>query len=74
MTKDESYIIALYKAAGRGVKNRYEIGAQIGISVRTVNAILNGLAQANFVKKIGDTQVSLTSNGVALAESLLTPK
>lgn len=71
MTKDEKYILALYKLAGRGLKDRYEMGKQIGISERAVNAILNGLEQANFVKKIGDTQVCLTANGVRLAESLL---
>lgn len=71
MTKDEQYIINLYKMAGRGLKDRYEMGRQVGLSERAVNAILNGLEQANFVKKVGDKQVYLTAQGVNLAESLL---
>lgn len=72
MTKDESYIIALYKAAGKGgLKDRYEIGRQVGLSERAVNAILNGLEQANFVKKVDKTAVFLTANGEALALRLL---
>lgn len=71
MTKDENYIITLYKTAGRGMKDRYEIGRQVGLSTRAVNAILHCLEQANFVKKVGETQVHLTANGEALAKDLL---
>ena len=71
MTKDESYILTLYKAAGRGLKDRYEIGKLIGLGERPVNAIVKTLEQTNFVRRVGERQIVLTANGVTLALSLL---
>ncbi|MCX6994280.1 MAG: hypothetical protein NTY13_00335 [Chlamydiae bacterium] len=74
MNKDEQYIVALYQLAGiGGIKDRYEMGVQVGLSERAVNAILNCLEQANFVKKIGTKQVLLTAQGARLAETLIPP-
>ena len=72
MTKDEQFLIKLYEQAGpNGLKDRYEIGQMVGLSERAVNAIFNGLAQANFVQKVGDRQAKLLPGGVTLVLSLM---
>lgn len=75
-TKDELFMIMLYKIANtRGDQfaevNRYEVGKAIGQNDKGVNAIVNLLAQANFVKKGEDSAIYLTPHGVSLVEQLL---
>lgn len=75
-TKDELFIICLYENAKKSedmesIFNRYEIGQQVHLQERGVNAICKLLVQANFVKKDGLDGIYLTKNGVALAERLL---
>jgi hypothetical protein len=75
-TKDERFVMCAYEAALKSgdldtVLDRYEIGRRAGLSPKGVNAICNLLAQANFIKKLSDSEFRLTSNGEALAKRLL---
>jgi hypothetical protein len=75
-TKDERFILCAYEAGIHAndmdvIMNRYEIGRRAGITEKGVNAICNLLAQANFIKKLGDTEIRLTKNGQELAQRLL---
>lgn len=75
-TKDERFVLAAYesaRAAGDVFSpvDRYEMGKKIGINTKTVDTICRLLAQANFIKFLGVTEIHLTENGKALAESLI---
>jgi len=73
-TKDEKFIICAYETTGTigdlfEPIDRYEIGARVGINRIGVDTICRLLAQANFIKFVGKTEIRLTSNGKELAES-----
>jgi Mn-dependent DtxR family transcriptional regulator len=73
-TKDEKFIICAYQRALQSGEfttpvDRYEVGREIGVNVKTVDTICRLLAQANFIKFVGDTDIRLTENGKTLAES-----
>lgn len=75
-TKDEMFMIRLYEEASKqgdlfASFDRYFIGQKAGLQQRGVNAICTLLLQANFLKKQGDTEVSLTPHGLKLVQSLL---
>ncbi len=75
-TKDELFMLMLYKiASARGDQfaeiDRYEVGKAIGQNDKGVNAIVNLLAQANFIKKGEDTAIYLTPHGISLVKQLL---
>jgi Mn-dependent DtxR family transcriptional regulator len=75
-TKDEMFILKAYQELERlsdrdALLNRYQIGRLAGISEKGVDAICNQLAKANFIKKVGEEEFRLTSNGERLAQSLL---
>lgn len=75
-TKDEMFMIRLYQEAVKQnnmnlVMDRYAVGLLAGLQQRGVNAICTLLLQANFLKKQGDTEVSLTPHGIKLVETLL---
>lgn len=75
-TKDERFVICLYENASKGEDkeatfNKYEIGNQVHLHDRAVNAICKLLVQANFIKKDGEEGIFLTPNGIRLAERLL---
>ncbi|MDP1880502.1 MAG: hypothetical protein Q8K60_06155 [Parachlamydiaceae bacterium] len=75
-TKDENFMIKIYEEAtscGDMDKpfDRYEIGLLAGIQPKGVNAICTLLLQANFVKKRGDSDVSITPHGIKLVERIL---
>lgn len=74
-TKDERFIMCLYENALKGedkegVFNKYDIGQQISLQERGVDAISKLLVQANFIKKDGEAGIYLTPHGIALAERL----
>ena len=74
-TKDESFMKCLYEKASElpdihDPLDRYEIGKLVGLQVKAVDTICNQLAQANFIKKHGKVEVSITSHGMRLVESL----
>lgn len=75
-TKDERFVLALYKIAQEsgdleGNINRYKAGESIGLHYRAVDAICRLLVQANFIKKAGEDEIYLTPHGIKLAEQLL---
>jgi Mn-dependent DtxR family transcriptional regulator len=74
-TKDESFMRRLYQEASKKESidepiDRYVIGGLIGLQKKAVDTICNNLAQANFIKKEGDSEVSLTPQGLRLIQSL----
>lgn len=78
-TKDESFMIRLYQEASKQSDiedslDRYAIGALIGLQKKAVETICNLLAQANFIKKRGDNEISITPHGIKLVESLINKK
>lgn len=75
-TKDERFVLALYKIAKEsgdieGNYNKYQVGESIGLHYRAVDAICRLLIQANFIKKAGEEDIYLTPHGIKLAEQLL---
>lgn len=78
-TKDESFILRLYEEALKQTDqedpiDRYVIGNLVGLQKTAVDTICNLLAQANFIKKHGQADISITPHGAKLAESLKTSK
>lgn len=76
MTKDELFVLKLYELAKKrgdptGEVDRYDIGRSIGQNDKGINTIINGLAQANFIKKGQGSTVYLTPHGLNLVERLL---
>lgn len=74
-TKDEIFMLRLYEEASRQADiedpiDRYHIGNLAGLQPKAVDAICNLLAQANFIKKHGKTEISLTSQGIRLVETI----
>jgi len=74
-TKDERYLLKLYDVATeRGDPmcpiNRNDVGAMIGLSPKVVKTIVTLLGQANFIRKEGGEDISLTRQGIVLAEDL----
>lgn len=75
-TQDERFILCAYETAMKtgdpqAPLNRYDIGRAVSINPKAVDAICKLLVQANFIKKISDTEIYLTKNGESLALRLL---
>lgn len=75
-TKDEQFMICLYENAKtaddmEAVFNRYEIGRQVSMHERGVEATCKLLVKANFIKKDSESEIYLTPHGVSLVEKLL---
>lgn len=72
MTKDELFVKELYKRLQeRETIDPYFVGRKLGYSERQIKNILQGLMQANFVKRYSSDEVALTPLGEELARSLL---
>lgn len=74
-TKDETFMLRLYETVSKQADmedpvDRYTIGQQAGLQKKAVDTICNLLAQANFIKKQGDAEISITQNGVRLVKEL----
>jgi hypothetical protein len=74
-TKDESFILHLYEESSKQPDpedplDRYVIGQAVGLQKTAIDTICNLLAQANFIKKHGKVDISITPHGIKLAESL----
>ena len=74
-TKDESFMLKLYEEALKQQDvedplDRYAIGRLAGLQERAVDAICSLLVQANFIKKQGLNDISITSHGIKLVENL----
>lgn len=75
-TKDELFLLCAYEEATKlgdvnALLDRYAIGRKSGLSERGTNAICNELMRSNFIKRIGEHEMRLTSNGEDLAKRLL---
>ncbi|MBA3815125.1 MAG: hypothetical protein H0X29_01110 [Parachlamydiaceae bacterium] len=75
-TKDESFVISLYEeAAATGNLetpiDRYQAGKRAGISPKGVDTICRLIIQANFVRKVGESEIHFTPHGISLAEKLI---
>lgn len=74
-TKDESFMLRLYDEASKlpdieDPVDRYQIGNSIGLHPKAVDTICNLLAQANFIKKQGKIEISITPHGIKLVDNL----
>lgn len=74
-TKDELFMLRLYAEASKQADvedpiDRYYIGTLVGLHPKAVDTICNLLAQANFIKKHGKVEISLTPHGMKLVENL----
>lgn len=74
-TKDESFMIRLYEEALKLPSiddhlDRYLIGEMVGLQKKAVDTICVLLGQANFIKKYGPVEVSITPNGIRLVEAI----
>lgn len=73
LTKDESFLIKLYEQAkdqgDLGLEiNYYSIGEKMVLTEKVIKNIVRDLAQANFIKKVDQDTITLTQNGINLAQ------
>jgi hypothetical protein len=76
MTRDEIFLVKLYNMAqvlGSPWEevDRYAVGQAIGQNDKSVDNIVNLLAQTNFIKKGEGKAIYLTENGKGLIDQLL---
>ena len=74
-TKDELFMIRLYEEASKQSDvadpiDRYYIGTLVHLHTKAVNTICNLLARANFIKKHGESDISITPHGINVAKTL----
>jgi hypothetical protein len=74
-TKDELFLLKLYEMASKlgspeEEVDRFAVGRAIGQNDKGISAIVNLLAQANFVKKGEGEAIYLTPHGLKLVASL----
>lgn len=74
-TKDEMFMIHLFQEASKlpdieDPIDRYHIGKLTSLHPTAVDTICNLLAQANFIKKHGKVEISITRHGMSLVEEL----
>ncbi len=74
-TKDEMFMLKLHEEASKQSDiedplNRYQLGTLVGLHPKAVDTICNLLAQANFIKKHGKDDVSITPHGIWLVENI----
>lgn len=75
-TKEERFLLTLYKAAMRAGSydapiGRYVVGHEANVHTRQTDIICNQLLQTNFIKKNGPDEIYLTANGYQLVQTLL---
>ncbi|MBA3722132.1 MAG: hypothetical protein H0W88_07005 [Parachlamydiaceae bacterium] len=74
-TKDENFMIKLYEETLKQKDqeeplDRYAIGQMVGLKKLAVDTICTLLGQANFIKKHGDTGITITHQGVRLINDI----
>lgn len=74
-TKDESFMVRLYEEASKlpdieDPLDRYYIGTLVGLHPKAVDTICTLLGQANFIKKRGVAEISITPHGIKLVENI----
>lgn len=73
-TKEEQYVIELYKRTVQGSEDSvdiFDLGSSLGQSERQTKYSVQALAQANFIRKLSKTEIAIAPRGVKLAEELL---
>lgn len=75
-TKDERFLLQLYQMTldapeGEDTFVMEEVGKAAGLSPKAVKTIAVLLAQANFILKSREGEISITPHGKKLAEELL---
>lgn len=73
-TKDELFLLKLFELASRRGDpttpiDRYDVGKAIGQNDRSVDNIVNLLAQTNFIKKGEEKEIFLTPHGLRSLET-----
>jgi Mn-dependent DtxR family transcriptional regulator len=73
MTKDERFLIELYRAlkGSNRLINPLEIAKRLNYKENLTKNILKGLRQANLIKIYGPEEIELTERGIEVARSLL---
>lgn len=76
-TKDEMFMLKLYQEASKlddieDPLDRYMIGTLVGLHAKAVDTICVLLAQANFIKKHGPVEISITPHGIKLVDNINT--
>jgi Mn-dependent DtxR family transcriptional regulator len=76
MTKDERFLIEIYRASQLSAHEGKEINPiplaqKLGYKELLLKNILKGLRQANLIKIYGPEEIVLTERGIAVACSLL---
>lgn len=73
MTKDERFLVELYKELKEnldGTIDPHIIAKKLGLKDHLLKNILQGLIQANLVKRYSPDEIGLTERGIGVAESL----
>ncbi|MCC5831451.1 MAG: hypothetical protein JJU12_00205 [Chlamydiales bacterium] len=74
MTKDERFLVELYKKLKGDLEstcNPYLLGRELNYKEHLMKNILKGLMQANLVKRYSEEEIGLTKRGREVAESLM---
>jgi hypothetical protein len=74
-TKDETFMLRLYEEASKREDiedpiDRYYVGTLSGLQAKAVDTICTLLAQANFIKKRSNVEISITPHGIKLVENI----
>jgi Mn-dependent DtxR family transcriptional regulator len=75
-TTEERFLFRLYEMAIKAGDpyhpvNRYDVGNSLGLTSRVVDPMCKMFLRVNFIKKISETDISLTPHGEVLAKSFL---
>ncbi len=72
MTKDEKLLLEMFRNLSQEEKtvDPFKIGKKLGYSEHQIKTILQGLLQANLVKRFEPTDFRLTERGVETAKKL----
>jgi len=76
MTKDERFLIELYRFSAQSVDpekivNPTQVAKNLGYKVLLLKDVLKGLRQANLIKIYGPEEIIITERGSEVARSLL---
>lgn len=74
MTKDEKFLITLYRHVQGREETTYNprlLAKEMGWNDHLLNNVLKGLMQANLVKRYSPEEIGLTSRGLEVAEGLV---
>lgn len=74
LTKDELFLCTLAKMVSNDTSisvSRYEVGQKIHQNNKSVDNTVQILVKTNFMKRVGDVNISITDQGLRLVEDLL---